>query len=173
MQTLYILRHAKAVTWTPSSDDFSRELQPVGWQHARSIAGWITSQNLLPDSILCSPSQRTRETLAPLLSRKVELERVTHFLPQLYHATQRSLSSVLDAAFAEANLVLLVGHNPGLEVLLGDVIHNRHHAEFDRLPTGTLAVVDFKEGWFQDQGKGVLRHFIRGKDLPGKDLSGN
>jgi phosphohistidine phosphatase SixA len=165
MQTLYILRHAKAVTWTPSIDDFARELQPVGWQHAQSIAEWIAQQESLPDCILCSPSQRTRETLAPLLSVKPELERVTNFLPQLYHASQRTLQAALDAAFAEADRVLIVGHNPGLEVLVHEVVHSRHHAGFERLPTGTLAVVDFAESWNQDQGKGFLRHLLRGKEL--------
>ncbi len=168
MQTLYILRHAKAVTWTPRSEDFSRELQPVGRKHARSVAEWIVNQNSLPDCILCSPSQRTRETLAPLLSMRPELERVTRFLPQLYLPTQRTLQAALDASFAEDDRVLLVGHNPGLEMLVGQVAHDRHSAGFDRLPTGTLAVVDFANGWEQDQGKGDLSNWIRGKDLSGK-----
>jgi phosphohistidine phosphatase len=164
-QALYILRHAKAVTWTPSADDFSRELQPVGLKHARSVAGWIVQQGALPDCILCSPSQRTRETLAPLLSMKPQLESVTNFLPQLYHANQRTLQAALDAAFAEANRVLLVGHNPGLEVLAGELTHRRHHPEFDRLPTGTLVVVEFAGGWANDEGKGTLGAVIRGRNL--------
>lgn len=167
MQTLYILRHAKAATWTPSADDFARQLQQVGHLHARRVARWMCEHDELPDCILCSPSQRTRETLTPLLSMRPALETATHFLPQLYHSSMRTLQAALDAAFAEFNRVLIVGHNPGLEVLTGNVIHNRHRAEFSRLPTGTLAVVEFAEGWDQDQGKGLLRHFIRGKSLNG------
>lgn len=167
MQTLYILRHAKAVTWTPSSDDFARKLQQVGHLHARRVARWMCEHEELPDCILCSPSQRTRETLKPLLSMRPELETATHFLPQLYHSSMRTLQAALDTAFAEFSRVLIVGHNPGLEVLTGDVIHNQHYAEFSRLPTGTLAVVEFADGWDQDQGKGQLRHFIRGKSLSG------
>jgi phosphohistidine phosphatase len=164
-QTLYILRHAKAVTWTPTADDFSRELQPVGLKHARRVARWIIHQDALPDCILCSPSLRTRETLAPLLSIKPQLESVTNFLPQLYHANQRTLQAALDAAFAEATTVLLVGHNPGLEVLVGEVVQHRQLDRFDRLPTGTLVVVEFADGWEKDEGKGALRAVIRGRDL--------
>ncbi|HET6565132.1 MAG TPA: hypothetical protein VFG52_06925 [Xanthomonadales bacterium] len=167
MQALYILRHAKAVTWTPSSDDFARQLQAIGHVHARRVAQWMCEHLELPDCILCSPSQRTRETLTPLLSMQAGLEAVTHFLPQLYHSSMRTLQAALDASFAEADRVLIVGHNPGLEVLTGNVIHNRHYAEFNRLPTGTLAVVEFAAGWNEDQGKGQLKHFIRGKSLSG------
>lgn len=167
MQALYILRHAKAVTWTPSSDDFARQLQAVGQLHARRVAQWMCDNLELPDCILCSPSQRTRETLTPLLSMQQELEAVTHFLPQLYHSSMRTLQAALDASFAESDRVLVVGHNPGLEVLTGNVIHSRHYPEFNRLPTGTLAVVEFADGWDDDQGKGRLKHFIRGKSLSG------
>lgn len=167
MQKLYILRHAKAVTWTPTADDFARQLQAVGQLHAKRLARWMCDHAELPDCIICSPSQRTRETLAPLLAMQPGLEAATHFLPQLYHASLRTLQAALDAAFAEHNRVLVVGHNPGLEVLTGDVIHPRHYAEFSRLPTGTLAVIEFATGWDPDQGSGTLSHLIRGKNLSG------
>lgn len=167
MQKLYILRHAKAVTWTPSSDDFARKLQAVGHLHAKRVARWMCDHEELPDCILCSPSQRTRETLSPLLGMQPGLEAATHFLPQLYHASLRTLQAALDASFAEFNRVLIVGHNPGLEVLTGELIHKRHYAEYSRLPTGTLAVIKFATGWYQDQGSGTLSHFIRGKQLSG------
>ncbi len=167
MQSLYILRHAKAVTWTPTSDDFSRVLQASGQRDAENLASWITAHLALPDCIVCSPSQRTRETLAPLLCGQTQLESVTHFLPQLYHSTLRTLQAALDATFAEFDRVLIVGHNPGLEVLAGEVMHRNHYSDFSRLPTGTLVVIDFAAGWGQDQGNGELRHLIRGKKLSG------
>jgi len=165
MQALYILRHAKAVTWTPFIEDFSRSLQASGRRDAQNVARWMCEELELPDCILCSPSHRTRETLAPLLSMQPQLESVTHFLPQLYHASLRTLQTLMDSSFAEADRVLIVGHNPGLEVLVSDVIHDRHNADFSRLPTGTLVVVNFPDGW--DQGKGVLQHFIHGRNLSG------
>lgn len=165
MQSLYVLRHAKAATWTPSVDDFARALQPAGRRHATLIAEWICEHLKLPDCILCSPSQRTRETLTPLLGMRAELESKTHFLPQLYHPNLRTLQAALDSSFAEFERVLIVGHNPGLETLIAALIHRRQDQDFSRLPTGTLAVIDFVDGWDEDQGKGSLRHLIRGKHL--------
>jgi len=165
MQQLMVWRHAKAVPWTPGCEDFSRQLREVGTRHADNIARWMAEHVEDPTCILCSPSQRTRETLAPLLAAQPALEQVTRFIPQIYHATAGTLETMLDAAFAESDRVLVVGHNPGLEVLVGDTVHRRHLEEYRRLPTGTLAVIDFASGWANDQGQGRLAHLVRGKSL--------
>jgi len=165
MQQLLILRHAKAVPWSPSAEDFPRKLTGAGREHAQKVATWL-SQNLEPpEVILCSPSQRTRETLAPILALQPQLEAVVHFQPQLYHATSSTIETLLDAAFARANRVLIVGHNPGFESLAADVIRAHHRGALMQLPTGTLVVVDFTEGWSSGHHRGILRHVIRGKEL--------
>jgi len=165
MQRLMVLRHAKAVPWSPAADDFPRKLSPAGRRHARNVAAWLCSNLDAPQCILCSPSQRTRETLAPLLLMEPRLEAVTHFIPQIYHATPAILNALLDSAFSEADRVLVIGHNPSFETLVGEAIHARHAAEFTRLPTGTVAVVDFEPDWASGQGKGTLSHFVRGKHV--------
>lgn len=165
MQQLLILRHAKAVPWSPLVEDFSRPLQPVGSDHAQRVAGWLRSNLDRPGRILCSPSQRTRETLAPLLRADPGLETVTQFVPQLYHADQAILADLLDVAFADSNRVLIVGHNPALEQLAGDVLARGERRTFQRLATGTLAVVEFTPDWHTARGSGRLRHLVRGKHL--------
>ncbi len=165
MQQLLILRHAKAVPWSPAAEDFPRKLTRAGREHAKNVAAWLEESLEPPETILCSPSQRTRETLTPILALRPQLETIVHFVPQLYHATSSTIETLLDSAFAEADRVLIVGHNPGFESLAGTVIHPRHRQEFARLPTGTLVVVDFPEGWSSGHHRGTLRYIIRGKDL--------
>jgi phosphohistidine phosphatase len=165
VQQLFILRHAKAVPWSPSAEDFPRKLTRAGREHALNVATWMDENLDPPEAILCSPSQRTRETLAPILSLQPQLETVVHFLPQLYHATSSIIETILDSAFSKANRVLIVGHNPGFESLAASVIHPQHHQQFVRLPTGTLIVVDFTEGWASGHDRGILRHIVRGKEL--------
>jgi len=160
-----ILRHAKAVPWYPRVDDFPRALNESGRDHAARLAGWISDTLQLPDGILCSPAQRTRETLAPLLALRPELEACTNFVPQLYGATTRTLTALLDAAFASHDRVLVVGHNPGIENLALDVTAPSDRRRIERLPTGTLLVVDFPSGWPDDAGRGRLVHVVRGKTL--------
>ena len=165
MQQLLILRHAKAVPWSPDAEDFPRTLSPAGRVHAQKLARWMIDNLSAPQSILCSPSQRTRETLAPLLAMQPGLETVTHFIPQIYLATSTTLETLLHTGFAETDRILMIGHNPGFETLVHRVIHPRHYEEFPRLATGTLAVVDFEPGWTDGQGKGTLQALVRGKHL--------
>ncbi|MDT8319256.1 MAG: histidine phosphatase family protein [Xanthomonadales bacterium] len=166
MQTLMILRHAKAEPWSPAVEDFTRPLSDVGRDHAAKVAQWIHDCDDPPAEILCSPSQRTRETLSPLLRLRPELETCSHFLPQLYRASPEILSRLLDGIFESVDRVLIVGHNPGLEQLAGAILAPSERARTARLPTGTLLVTGFASDWAEDAGRGILHHRVRGKKLP-------
>jgi phosphohistidine phosphatase len=165
MQQLMILRHAKAEPWFPGVDDINRSLSDIGTEHAHKVADWINEHLKAPDSILCSPSQRTRETLSPLLYLNSDLEALVAYEPQIYGASTNRLISLLDFGFAGSDRILIVGHNPGFEMLAFEVIAPSQYDRIGRLPTGTLVVVDFESGWDSGTGKGVLRHKVRGKKL--------
>jgi phosphohistidine phosphatase SixA len=165
MQQLMILRHAKAVPWRPGVEDFPRALSDVGRDHAARLARWISEHLELPEQILCSPAQRTRETLAPLLALQPELETRTSFVPQIYGASTHTLTKLLDNAFSSDNRVLIVGHNPGFEMLAFDVLAPSQRSGINRLATGMLLVVEFESGWASDSDRGMLRHALRGKRL--------
>lgn len=165
MQRLMILRHAKAVPWSPGTEDFPRPLSEPGRTHAARVARWICDHQQLPDDILCSPAQRTRETLAPLLALRPELESCTGFVPQIYGASIGTLTTLLDRAFAERQRVLIVGHNPGIEALAFEVVAPSEHRRISRLPTGTLVIVDFETGWPDAMGRGRLAYVVRGKRI--------
>lgn len=165
MQELTILRHARAVPWRPEAEDFPRALSEAGRAHAFRLARWLCDRDEPPGEILCSPALRTRETLAPLLAERPELESRTHFVPQLYGASTRTLTRLLDGAFAGSDRILIVGHNPGLELLAFDVLSPTDQAKLKHLSTGTLLVIGFASGWPADAGRGALRQVVRGKDL--------
>lgn len=167
MQTLMIVRHAKAVPYGSIPDDFSRPLNDDGIAHARALADWIRDKLSPPEMVLCSPSQRTRETLAPLAESIGEVEQRTRFLPQLYGASLRTLVNVLDHAFAECDSAMVVGHNPGLEQLMFETLSTREGREVKRLATGTLVVIELEPDWAEAQGQGTVAHKIRGKKLLG------
>jgi phosphohistidine phosphatase len=165
MQQLMILRHAEAEAWSPDKEDFPRKLQAMGVLNAQKVAKWMLEELDAPQHILCSPAQRTRETLAPLLMLQPGLESVTHFVPQIYNAAASTLELLLDSAFTEADRVLIIGHNPGLDRLTHDVIHARHYEEFHHLSPSALVVVDFASGWLENHARGLLRHHTLGKQL--------
>lgn len=160
-----IFRHAKAVPWGSTPDDFSRSLQEIGIAHAQAVSDWVQDHIELPEMILCSPSQRTRETLQPLIESSDELESRTRFLPQIYGASVYTLVNVLDHAFAECDRVMVVGHNPGLEQILFESISMSEGNKIKRLATGTLVVIELDPDWAEGQGRGRIAHQIRGKKL--------
>lgn len=165
MQRLLIFRHAKAVPWGSTPDDFSRPLNEVGTVHARAVALWMQDNIVMPELVLCSPSQRTRETLQPLIESAGELERCTRFLPQIYGASVQTLINVLDHAYAECDSVMVVGHNPGLERLMFETIAVSEANSIRRLASGTLIVIELEPDWVEAQGQGKITHKVRGKKL--------
>lgn len=165
MQELAIFRHAEAEPWTQGCEDFPRKLASAGQKHAHAVAEWVDENLDLPQSILCSPAQRTRETLAPLLSLHPELDALVRFVPQIYGASTSTLNTLLDHAFADSERVMMIGHNPGFERLLFDVIASSEYDKIRRMSPGTLALVEFKEGWPASAGSGILKHVVRGKHL--------
>ena len=168
MQRLMIFRHAKAVPWGSMPDDFSRPLNDDGNQHAAAVANWIADNIEFPEMILCSPSQRTRETLKPLIQLAGDLEEKTRYLPQIYGASVGTLINVLDHAFAESDSVMVVGHNPGLEYMVFESIRESEYQKIKRLATGTLVVIDLDPDWAESMGHGTITHKVRGKKILAK-----
>lgn len=165
MQELTLLRHALAAPCQPPAEDFPRALSEAGRAQASRLARWLNDRPETPEEILCSPAQRTRETLAPLLALRPELESCTHFIPQLYGASAWTLKRLLDGAFAGNDRILVVGHNPGLERLAVDVLAPAEQGRLKHLSSGTLLVIGFASGWPADAGRGTVRQLVRGEDL--------
>ena len=136
MRELILLRHAHAGSHTTGPDDRDRVLSEVGVQEARAAGAWLREQGLLPDRVLCSPAARTRETLAVLGDLGVVEVREE---PSIYEASPGTLASLADAN-RDAERLLLVGHNPGLEQLAA-LMHSGQTGDYRGMPPGGIAVL--------------------------------
>lgn len=149
VRTIILLRHGKSSWSDPSLADIDRPLAPRGEHASRRIAKYIRQKKIRPALVLCSPSLRTRQTLAaiePSLDKgcSVELE------PQLYAASEEDLLERLRALPEPVESVMLIGHNPGLQELA--LVLASRGAELPRLeekfPTAALATVAVdSESW--------------------------
>lgn len=162
---LYLMRHAKAEPWSPLGNDFSRALSERGTRDANAVAQWAFDTLEAPDTLLCSPSKRTRETLAPFLSRWPELLSVTDYVDSIYGASVNMLLTLLEDAFSYSDRLLMVGHNPGFEDLLISLLQPDQAAGIDRMHTGTMAVIGFDNEFRRDARSGNLLYKLRYKDL--------
>lgn len=129
---IVILRHAQAEPHE-TSDDIARKLTARGQAECEAVKKHFAEQKLGFDRVLCSPSARTLETARRVLGDGVALTEVR----AIYEATPGMLVDVLDEA-ADANRVLLIGHNPGLEQLVALLVEGRSE-DFRGLPTAGVA----------------------------------
>jgi len=170
---LLLVRHAKS-DWGKDADDHDRPLSPRGRKAAPEVALYMASREYLPDMVLCSTAQRTRETLDLLLAswrKKPDIR----YERSIYLAEWPVLLANLKKAPSRASPLLLVGHNPGIEQLAIALAvppnDAQERARLQRLtqkfPTAALAVFDFEIASWRNlrPGSGHLFDYVRPKDL--------
>lgn len=136
MKTLLILRHAKSSWDNATLNDHDRPLNERGKADAPRMGQLLKAKGLLPDLILTSSAERALATAeAVALASDYEGEmRVEH---QLYHAYPETYRTVLQGLGDEYGRVLVVGHNPGLELWLAELT-----GQDVTMPTAALAQVE-------------------------------
>ena len=165
MLTLAILRHAKSSWDAPVHGDFSRPLAPRGIAAAPLMGREMDRLGLKPDTILCSPATRTRETLELALPKIDPKSQTVHFEDSLYMASAEDLLGRLRRLPRETRCALLIGHNPSLQNLAlalagggkpDDLADMANH-----FPTCALAVIEFDLPAWRDLAvrSGKLVHF--------------
>ncbi len=145
MKRLLVLRHAKAEEDSASGKDFDRPLAKRGWRDAAEVGRAMRERGLAPDAIIASPATRVVETLAALAEGHGPLE--ANYDRRLYNASPATLLDVVRETDDGAQTLLLVGHNPGLQLLLLNLTQGRVGENF---PTATLAVVDLAVAHWAD-----------------------
>ena len=153
MRTLLILRHGKAAPETQEGgSDAARPLTARGQREAELMGQLLRSDDLAPDRILASNARRTRET-AREAAAAVHFSGAIDELDELYLAEPEAYITAVRRNAPDAQRVLLVGHNPGLEalalILTGDPV---------ALPTGGLVVCELPIASFAE-----LTPRVRGK----------
>ncbi len=171
MKKLTLLRHAKSSWNDPVDRDFDRPLNKKGKRAAAVMGRFIRSKGLSFDQILASPAVRVIETL-----ENVEEARGKAMEPtwdrKIYLASSATLLDVLRGANADADHILMVGHNPGLEDLVFDLVPDdgtspaRDEVE-TKYPTAALAEMTLAIDSWADIGEkcGSLDRFTRPRDL--------
>lgn len=170
MKTVTLLRHAKS-DWDDSvSRDFDRPLNERGQRAARQMGAWAREQNLRFDAIVASPAVRVTETLDHFLEaygHSVD----TRWDRRIYLASSATLIDVLRDLPDTLAKVLMVGHNPGLEDLVLDIVADNETnalrtAVETKYPTAALATLTFAADQWADLARpATLTAFVRPRDL--------
>ena len=170
MRRLMLLRHAKSSWADPKQQDFDRPLNARGSAAAQTVASYFSVTKLQPDLVLCSAALRARATLAPLVQ---VLAQDTQILidKRLYMASAPKLLERLHDVGDNAETVLIIGHNPGLERLARMLAGSGKDADLAALeakfPTAALAVLEFDAAHWRnvEKGSGKLTEFLSPRDI--------
>lgn len=147
MPQLLLMRHGKAVQ-NDRVADRERGLTARGRRDCELIAPAI-ARDFRPDRILCSPSLRTRETLAAILPGIGEVSDVT-FLEDLYDHPG-DYTDVVAANGRASESLLVIGHNPAIQEtavgLIGSGDSRIRAFIHEKFPTSAVAVIAFDKPW--------------------------
>lgn len=151
MRRLILFRHAKS-DWTgDAATDHDRGLAPRGRRTAGPMGAWLAGRGFRPDLVICSTATRAKRTWN-LAKAAFTPAPKTEFSDAVYEASAKALLDVVRGAPGDAQTLMIVGHNPGLEDLIallaasGDPEARRTLSA--KFPTAAIAVLDIPEdGW--------------------------
>ncbi|MEK9725300.1 MAG: histidine phosphatase family protein, partial [Rhodospirillaceae bacterium] len=167
MRQVLILRHGKS-DWPDGVADHDRPLKPRGRRDSARMGQWLLARDLAPDAVLTSTARRARSTARRVCDALGLSHAVIHENASLYHAGPDALTARLNGLSEDTDRVLLVGHNPGLEIWVGAV--ERRPV---RLPTCALAVIEAADDWpGLTPQRCRLTQLIRPRELEPADADG-
>jgi phosphohistidine phosphatase len=166
---LVLLRHAKAQAGAPDLLDHARPLTAGGRATAQRMGAYLAAHVRAPQLVLCSSSQRTRDTCEALRGFLSPGARVA-VEDALYLAGHDALlARVCEAPDPDA-VLLLIGHNPGIQQLAvafaleGDAALRRRLAS--NFPPAACAVLSAPGPHWRDLVNGCrLEAFVRPEDV--------
>jgi len=138
MKTLLLARHAKSSWDQPGKDDFDRVLNEGGLSDAPNMADFLQQCGYPINRIISSDAARalqTAEEYRKLLTPDIEVTR-QH---DLYLASHNDILSIINTLPGNDEMVMLVGHNPGMN----DVLNYLIRSEVDDMPTCSVAIIQF------------------------------
>ena len=162
MKTLLVLRHAKSSWKNANLADFDRPLNKRGKRDAPRMGELLRREGIVPDLIISSSAERaltTAEAVALACGYDLEIQTTR----QLYHAWPDDYIEVLNNVPNECDLVMIVGHNPGMESLVEDLT-----GEWIRMPTAALVQISLSISHWTElsmESTGVLVQIWRPKEL--------
>lgn len=154
MKTVYLVRHAKAVSLEADGSDSERSLTKKGRKDAQRIAQKLKKKSKMPQLIISSPAKRAVKTariLANELNYSVDMIAMNDVLYESpEEGGEAALLEVLQHIDNEYQSVMLIGHDP----LLSNFANFLQKSFTEKLPAGAVAEVEFVNNSWSTLSKG-------------------
>jgi len=155
MRELILLRHAHAEPAVAGQSDADRPLSPEGVAEAEAAAAWLKAHVQAPDRVLHSAALRTQQTCARVLAALGYID--SREDARIYDPTPGELFTVIDE-HADAERLLLIGHNPGLEQIAA-LLSTGQTGDHRGLPPAGIVVLHLAKDRVLEPGAATLAAF--------------
>lgn len=143
LHTLYIVRHAQAMSGNHEWQDEQRPLTPKGEQDARQLGVYLKSQNSNLNLIISSPALRAHRT-AQLVAEPLTTNAAIQIDRTLYSGNKLALLQRLNSLPEHQPDVMLVGHYPTIVELHDYLSTNK---QVGGMQAGELIALTFVPSW--------------------------
>ncbi len=162
LKNVFLMRHGKSDWEDASLTDHDRPLSKRGVRDVPIMANDLNSKCQNIDLVLCSSSNRTKQTLdlaIPIFSNKPRVE----ILESLYLADTGVIWKTIFKFIIDYNNILLISHNPGLN----NIVIDFNNDQYIKFPTSALAHLysDKNTSNSYDQGDFKLLSISKPKDF--------
>lgn len=171
MKILGLFRHAKSDWQDPRARDFDRPLNARGRKGATVMGRHVRDHGEQWERMLSSPAVRCTETIE-IACEAAGVPAQVNWDRRIYLASSVTLADLLREQDGDPASILMVGHNPGLEDLIFDLVPDdgssplRDVVEI-KFPTASFAVLELDiDKWADLKDRcGKLVHLARPRDL--------
>lgn len=171
MKLLGLFRHAKSDWQDPRARDFDRPLNERGRAGAEIMGRHIRDHGVRWNRVLSSPAIRCAETIELACHASGQPVKV-NWDRRIYLASSVTLADVLREQDGDPAAILMVGHNPGLEDLIFDLVPDDGRSPLrdaveEKFPTAAFAVLELDIDRWADLHDRCARlvHLTRPRDL--------
>jgi len=155
------MRHAKSSWTSGAATDHQRPLNKRGRHAAPRVGARLHELNWIPDLVIASDSQRTRETwqcMQAEFPHPIE----EYFSSAFYHGGLADITSACTMLDENISTLLVLGHNPGWEDAVAKLC-----GQWVRMTTANAALLesDFDDWADVREAHWVLIDLLRPKEL--------
>ena len=171
MKMLGLFRHAKSDWNDARLRDFDRPLNMRGQKGAGLMGQHIRDYGTRWSRVIASPAVRVTQTIE-IASDAAGSTPPIIWDRRIYLASSMTLLDLLREQGGNPASIIMVGHNPGLEDLIFDLVPDDGSSPLrdtveEKFPTATFAMLELAIGSWNDieEGCGKLVHLTRPRDL--------
>ncbi len=169
MLNVTFLRHAKSELSNFDGDDFNRDISEIGIEKTKKIGSFLRNKKIVFDEVLCSPSLRTKKTLAIVSVFFLNKPKV-RYIKDLYYTSGMNLFDIL-MLNAQKKRCLIVSHEPllssSIELFFNDYNNKDFVRATENFSSSSLFNASFEcNNWYEISADiAKINFFKKPKDL--------